>query len=104
MGYMPNTCGWTRLTASGQVSDTGKPILICGYGVESGGTAAQPYFNNGSALSGSTIAFRPGPITVSQGNVTPFNYPVMFANGCQVSFDANTTAVTVFYILQSVTT
>lgn len=103
MGYLPYASGWVRLTASGQVSDAGKPILICGYGIESGGTAAQPYFNNGGALAGSTIVFRPGPITISQGNVNSLSqYPVMFQNGCQVSFDANTTAVSVFFILQSV--
>lgn len=104
MGYNQQFSGWVRLTASGQVSDAGKPVAICGYGVESGATAAQPYFNNGAALAGSSIVFRPGPITVSQGNINPLNYPVMFASGCQVSFDANTTAVTVFFILQSTTT
>ena len=104
MGYLPNSCGYQRLTASGVVSDAGKPILICGYGVESGATAAQPYFNNGGALAGSTIIFRPGPITVSQGNVQNLPFPVMFPSGCYVSFDANTTAVTALYILQSVTT
>jgi len=103
MGYLPYSCGFTRLTASGTVSDAGKPVLICGYGVESGATAAQPYINNGGALAGSTVIFRPGPITVSQGNVNvPAVLPVMFPNGCWVSFDANTTAVTMFYILQSV--
>lgn len=104
MGYTQQTCGWVRLTVSGQVSDAGKPVAIAGYGVESGATAAQPYFNNGAALAGSTVVFRPGPITVSQGNINAMNYPVLFANGCQVSFDANTTAVTVFYFLQSTST
>lgn len=103
MGYQPYSCGAIRLTASGTVSDSGKPILICGYGIESGATAAQPYFNNGTAAVGSTIIFRPGPITVSQGNVNSLLLPVMFPNGCFVSFDANTTAVTAFYVLQSVT-
>lgn len=104
IGYTQQFSGFVRMTTSGQVSDAGKPVVICGYGIESGATAAQPYFNNGAALAGSSIVFRPGPITVSQGNVTNLTYPVMFPNGCQVSFDANTTAVTVFYILQSTTT
>lgn len=94
-------CGYQRLTSSGVVSDAGKAILITGYGVESGSTAAQPYFNNGGALAGSDIAFRPGPITVSQGNVNAFNLPVMFPKGCYISFDANTTAVTAFFVLQA---
>lgn len=103
MGYQPWMCGAVRLTASGQVSDAGKPVLICGYGVESGATAAQPVFNNGAQLAGSQIVFTAGPVTVSQGNINTFKWPVMFPGGCQVSFDANTTAVTAFYILQSVT-
>jgi hypothetical protein len=101
---IPYSCGATRLAASADVSDAGKPVLICGYGVESGATAAQPYFNNGTAAVPGTTVFRPGPITASQGNISPLAaVPVMFPTGCYVSFDANTTAVTVFYALQSVT-
>ncbi len=104
MGYQPNyCCGYKRLSASGTVSDAGKPILIAGYSILSGSTAAVPYFNEGAALSGSSIAFRPGPVTVSVGNTISLPLPVMFPTGCYVSFDANTTEVTVFYILQSVT-
>ena len=101
MGYIPSSCGWQRITSSGVISDQSKPILICGYGVESSSTAAVPYFNNGGALAGSTVVFRPGPTTASQGSVVSLPLPVMFASGCYVSFDANTTAVTAFYILQS---
>jgi len=104
MGYTPYSCGYQRVTASGAIGDAGKPVLLCGYGVESGGTAAQPYFNNGGALAGSDVAFRPGPITVSQGNVNAMGLPIMFPKGLWISFDANTTAVTAMYVLQSVTT
>jgi len=101
---IPYSVGAVRLVASGNVSDAGKPVLISGYGVESGGTAAQPFFNNGTAAVPGTTVFMPGPITVSQGNVKKLAcYPVMFPTGCYVSFDANTTAVSVFYSLQSVT-
>jgi hypothetical protein len=104
MGYQPYMCAPVRLTTSGDVSDAGKPVLICGYGVESGATAAQPVFRNGAYASTGAAVFTPGPITVSQGNVGQLAIlPVMFTTGCNVSFDANTTAVTVFYILQSVT-
>jgi len=104
MGYFQNVCGLTRLTTSGVVSDSGKPILIAGFGVESGATAASPFFNNGTAApaSGAT-GFRAGPNTISQGNIVSLPMPVMFPSGCYVSFDANTTAVSVFFILQSVT-
>lgn len=102
MGYQPYSCGFQRLTTSGVVSDSGKPILIAGYGVESGATAASPMLANGTAISSTTAALRLGPVTVSQGNVSSLPMPVMFPNGCFVSFDANTTAVTIMYILQSV--
>lgn len=102
MGF--RMCGKQRLTTSGVVSDSGKPILIAGYGIESGATAASPFFAEGAAApaTGNT-GFRPGPVTASQGNVVSLPLPVMFPTGCYVSFDANTTAVTVFHILQSVT-
>lgn len=100
MGYIPYSCGFQRLTASGVVSDSGKPILVAGYAIESGGTAAKPYFMNGTVQT-SPVAFEPGPITISTGNVQSLPLPVMLPNGCYVSFDSNTTAVTVFYILQA---
>lgn len=96
-------CGFQRLTASGAVSDSGKAILICAAIVESGGTAAYPYLNNGTGIP--TVAancFPVGPNTINQPAVQSFNVPVMFNSGCYVSFDSNTTAVTVHYALQSV--
>lgn len=101
MGYVPYSCGFQRITVSGVISDSGKPILIAGYCVESGATAAQPVFKNGTAVASPNV-FTAGPIIVSQGNVLSLPLPVMFPLGCFVSFDANTTAVTAFYILQSV--
>lgn len=103
MGYFQNVCGFQRLTSSGVVSDSGKPILVAGFGVLSGATAAIPYFRNGTGAASDTIAFRAGPVTASQANVVSIPMPVMLPGGCYVSFDANTTEVTVFYILQSVT-
>jgi hypothetical protein len=99
MGYQPYSCGWTRLVSSGQVSDAGKPILITGYSLLSGSTASVPYFINGSATG--TIAFR-GQGVASNGSNQAYTLPPMLSNGCYVSFDANTTEVTVFYVLQSV--
>lgn len=103
MGYLPYSCGYKRLTSSGLVSDSGKPILIAGASVLSGGTAAVPYFINGTAASaGNDIAFR-GEGTANVARITcPSELPVMLPNGCFVSFDANTTEVSVFYVLQSV--
>ena len=100
MGYFQNVCGKLRLTGSGVISDSGKPILIAGYSLLSGATAATPYFLDGTPTS--TIAFR-GQGLASTGSVVSIPMPVMFPTGCYVSFDANTTEITVFYILQSVT-
>lgn len=103
MGYAPYSCGFQRLTSSGVVSDSGKPILVAGFSILSGATAAVPYFRNGTGAGTDTIAFRGGPVTASVANVVSIPMPVMLPGGCYVSFDANTTEVTVFFILQSVT-
>lgn len=102
MGYQPYSSGFVRLTTSGQVSDSGKPVLVYGYSVESGATAASVKLFDGITSTG-THFFTLGPITVSQANVISLPFPVMFPTGCLVSFDANTTAVTILYSLQSVT-
>lgn len=87
------------MTSSGQVSDAGKPILITGYAVLSGASPAVPYFINGPATG--VIAFRGAGIAATANNEA-YTLPPMLNQGCYVSFDANTTEVTVFYVLQSV--
>lgn len=94
---MAEVCSFVVLSASGVAGDSGLAIDVCGYAVLSGATAAQPYFKNGTGVSSATV-FRPGPITVSQGNVSSLPLPIRFPLGCYVSFDANTTSVTVFYL------
>ena len=91
-------CGFQVLAASGVVGDSGKPVDVHGVYVLSGGTAAQPFIKNGAAVSAPTV-FIPGPMTISQGNLFQVagSAGVRFPSGCYVSFDANTTTVTVFY-------
>lgn len=101
MGYAPYSCGSQRLTSSGAISDSGKPILIAGYSILSSATAAVPYFLNGTSTS--SINFRAGPTTGSVASTISLPLPLMMPSGCYVSFDANTSEITVFYILQSVT-
>ncbi len=98
--YSADRCGAVRLSSSGVVGDSGIPILIAGFSILSGATAAVPYFNNGTSAS-NVLLLRPGPVTASVGNTVSLPLPVMFPKGCYVSFDANTTEVTVFYIQQA---
>lgn len=102
MGYQPYSAGFQRLTTSGVVSDSAKPILVYGYSVESGASATTPTLFDGTAATG-THAIKLGPNTASQATVVALPFPMMFPLGCYVSFDANTTAVTIFYSLSSVT-
>lgn len=89
-------CTFTRLTSSGAVGDSGKPVDVFGWTVESGGTAAAPYLKNGTAV-GSPAATGMGPNTISQANTMRAAVPIRFPLGCFVSFDSNTTAVTIFW-------
>lgn len=89
---------WTRLSSSGVVGDSGKAIDVVGYTIKSGGTAAQPYFINGVAASaGNTLAWQDQARAVSAEQSIALAYRVRMPAGLYVSFDANTTAVTVFY-------
>ena len=68
--------------------------LVYGYCVESGAIAANPYINNSNNSVG-ILAL--GPNIPSQGNIKFFDTPIAILNGFKVSFDPNTTAVTIFY-------
>lgn len=96
----PFVSGYAALTASGVVGDSGKAQWISGYTFLSGGTIAQPYFRNGTGAAGDVTVFKGGAGTASawSGMQSVGQLPVAFPNGCYVSFDANTTAVTVFYV------
>lgn len=91
-------CGFQVLAASGVVGVADKAVDVAGTYVLSGATAANPFFKNGSSVAAPTV-FQAGPTTISQGNLIPITNGdnVRFPLGCYVSFDANTTTVTVFY-------
>lgn len=99
MGFgVAEVAAFKRLAASGNVGDTGKAVDIVGYTIGSGGTAAAPSFINGqSGGSTNTLAWIDTATTVSAEKSISLAYPIRLWNGCYVSFDANTTAVTVFY-------
>lgn len=87
-----------RLAASGNVGDAGKAVDVIGYTISSGSTAAQPSFINGqSGGSTNTLGWVDTATTASVEKSISLAYPIRLWNGCYVSFDANTTAMTVFY-------
>lgn len=96
---LPYTTGWTRLTASGVLGDSGQPVAVQGYIIESGGTASTTaMIFNGTSASGQA-AIRMGGAVISAASVPQVTgqFPVTLWLGAYVSFDANTTAVTVFW-------
>jgi len=96
MGFgMAEVVYFKRLAASGQVGDAGKAIDIVGYTIKSGSTAALPYFINGSSTG--SIAWQDQARATSAEQSISLAYRIRLDQGCYVSFDANTTAVTVFY-------
>src|ERR1700761_844396 len=99
---VPFVSGFVRLTQSGNVGDAGKAQYIAGYNFDSSATAGNPYFVNGSSTvsPNNSIVFR-GGAGVASGTAPKQalgQLPVTFPLGCYVSFDANTTAVSVFYV------
>lgn len=99
---IPFCSGFVRLSASGSVGDVGKAQYISGYVFDSGGTAGAPFFVNGSTTvsAGNSLVFKAGGGVISgTSNIQSVGQlPVTFPLGCYVSFDANTTGMTVFYV------
>jgi len=96
---LPYTAGWTRFTSSGVVGDSGQPVSVQGYILESGGTAsAGTVIYNGTSSLG-TAAIRLGGGVANGASVpgTIGQFPTTLASGAYVSFDTNTAAVTVFW-------
>lgn len=90
--------GFTRLTSSAVVGDSGKPVAIYGYSLKSGGTAGVlTIFNGTSSVAGSgTFAWdETGTISVSKS--FPLGCGVVLPSGAFASFDGNVTGVTIFY-------
>lgn len=82
------------------MGDSGKSVAITGITVTSGATLAVPYVRNGSGVAGDDIVFRADG-TANRADTTAFNLPVMLPGGCYISFDANTTEVSVYYFMGS---
>lgn len=99
---MADFSSFQRITTSGVIGDSGAPIDVAGVAVTAGGGgAAVPTFMNGTAAS-SPAAFVVPSTATSASSLQSIPLPVRLPKGCFVSFDANTSAVTVFYI-QAVT-
>ena len=95
-GFPPEICSFTRLSASGIVGDSGKPIDVVGYTIKSGATAGVVTLMNGTAQT-SPAAWADTAPTVSQENAKALAYPIRLGSGCYVSFDSNVSACTVFW-------
>jgi len=96
---VPYTAGWTRLTSSGVIGDSGQAVSVQGYIIESGATASVgSYIFNGTSTAGQP-AIRMGGAIINGASVpAPIGqFPTTLASGCYVSFDSNATAVTIFW-------
>lgn len=96
---LPYTAGWTRITTSGIIGDSGSAVAVQGYVLESGGTASTTsYIFNGTSSLG-TPAIRMGGAVINAASVpAPIGqYPTTLWSGCYVSFDGNATAATIFW-------
>lgn len=89
-------CGSTRLTASGVVGVSGKPVIVYSFSFLSGASAGVPIFSDGSAGGGTERLRVTG--TANQGTITTI-YPngKFFPTGCYLTVDGNTTYVDVDY-------
>jgi hypothetical protein len=98
--FPQNFCGYSRLTSSGAVV-SGKPLIFYGYSVLSGaGGVSKPWFIDGAAAGGTVVLTGdPSNGAASAERMMPLPVGTMFSSQCYVSFDANTTAVTIFYTL-----
>lgn len=91
--------GYQRISSSGVIGGSGKPIIVYGYSILSGsGGVAKPAFYDGTSTSG-TLVFNADPSNgaISTERTIPLAVGVMFSTGCFVNFDGNTSQVTVFY-------
>jgi hypothetical protein len=97
MGFgVAEVSSFVRLSSSGVVGDSGKAVDIIGYTIKSGATAAAPSFLNGAATT-AALGWVDQARAVSAEQSIALAYPIRCPLGCYVSFDANTTAITVFY-------
>ena len=95
-GFPPDVASYQRITTSGLIGDSGKPIDIVGYSINSGATAGVATFRNGPT-SGAAVAWADTAVTVSAERTITLAFPVRLNGGCYMSIDGNITALTVFY-------
>jgi hypothetical protein len=86
--------GSVRLTASGVVGVSGKPVRVHSVELLSGGTAGKLTLRNGTADT-DTVYVDQTCATVSETNTFTWVGGLVFPDGCYFHKDANTTAVVV---------
>lgn len=90
-----NEVGYQRLSASGVIGDSGKPIALYGIIFKSGGTAGNPTFANGTAASNTAVFDLTG--TINQTTVASLSGGIVFPLGLNVTVDGNTSYVVCYY-------
>jgi hypothetical protein len=89
--------GTQRITADGVIGISGQPVRMYGAVIDSGATAANVIFRDGTSASATAIIDAVG--TASRSIPIP-DMPaegILFPSGLFVDVDANTDAVTVAY-------
>lgn len=99
MAFFPQPfCAPQRITSSGVIGTSGNPTICYGYSVLSGGSGVgSPWFLNGGASGAIILTADPSNGAASKERTIPLPVGTMFGSGIYVSFDGNTSAVTVFY-------
>ena len=89
--------GYKHVTADGEVSTSGQPVVIYDVQIVSGaGGAGSVILRNGTDSGGTAILTLTG--TVSKGDNFPMGeVGVLFPGGCFLDLDANAAEVTVTY-------
>jgi len=88
--------GGTRISEDSVIGPSGKPVLLYGWCMVSGGTAGQVIFRDGTSTSGTAQLTENG--TASQGDTDDLGGAgLIFPNGLFADIDANVSTLDVYY-------
>ena len=91
-------CGSQRLTTTDSaIGDSGLPIVLYGYTIESGATASKVIFRNGTSATATEVFNDTGTVNVSVVRNPAGGKGVLFPLGLFVDLDANIVSCALFY-------